>query len=79
MIVDEENGNLYQFPGPGQHPFLNELERKAREDRVPIIRREMQSFLKILLQIKRPRLILEVGTAVWVLHTSDERIRAGKV
>ena len=48
----------------GNTPFLNELERKAREDRVPIIRREMQSFLKVLLQIKRPRLILEVGTAV---------------
>ena len=31
---------------------------------MPIIRREMQSFLKVLLRITSPRLILEVGTAV---------------
>ena len=31
---------------------------------MPIIRREMQSFLKVLLQIKKPTKILEVGTAV---------------
>ena len=31
---------------------------------MPIIRREMQSFLKVLLQIKAPKRILEVGTAV---------------
>lgn len=31
---------------------------------VPIIRKEMQSFLKVLLLIKKPVRILEVGTAV---------------
>ena len=31
---------------------------------MPIIRKEMQSFLKILLMIKRPMRILEVGAAV---------------
>lgn len=64
MIVDERMVTYINSLDRGNTPFLNELERKAREDRVPIIRREMQSFLKVLLQIKRPRLILEVGTAV---------------
>jgi len=48
--------------GSGQ--FLDQLELQAKKDRVPIIRREMQSFLKVLLQIKKPTKILEVGTAV---------------
>nr|WP_180211102.1 O-methyltransferase [Blautia hansenii] len=48
----------------GNTPFLNHLEQEALKNRVPIIRREMQSFLKVLLQIKAPKRILEVGTAV---------------
>ena len=48
--------------GSGQ--FLDQLELQAKKDRVPIIRREMQSFLKVLLQIKKPTKILEVGMAV---------------
>ena len=64
MIVDERIVTYINSLDRGNTPFLNELEKKAREDRVPVIRREMQSFLKVLLQIKRPRLILEVGTAV---------------
>ena len=31
---------------------------------MPVIRREMQSFLKTLLAVRQPRAILEVGTAV---------------
>lgn len=31
---------------------------------MPVIRREMQSFLKVFLMIQRPRKILEVGTAI---------------
>ena len=64
MIVDERIVTYINSLDRGNTPFLTELEKKAREDRVPVIRREMQSFLKVLLQIKRPRLILEVGTAV---------------
>lgn len=64
MIVDERMVTYINSLDKGNTPFLNELEKKAKEDRVPVIRREMQSFLKVMLQIKRPRLILEVGTAV---------------
>ena len=64
MIVDERMVTYINSLDKGNTPFLNELEKQAVADRVPIIRREMQSFLKVLLQIKNPRLILEVGTAV---------------
>jgi len=43
---------------------LEEIEREALEARVPIIRRETQSFLKTLLHIQKPMQILEIGTAV---------------
>ena len=33
-------------------------------ERVPIIRREMQSFIKMFLAVNRPKRILEVGTAI---------------
>lgn len=45
-------------------PLLEELEVYAKETYVPIIRREMQSFLKVLLSVKQPKRILEVGTAI---------------
>lgn len=64
MIVDERMVTYINSLDQGNTPFLNELEKKAKADFVPIIRREMQSFLKVLLMMQRPRLILEVGTAV---------------
>ena len=64
MIVDERMTAFINSLDTGNTPFLTELEVKALEDHVPIIRREMQSFLKVLLQMQRPVNILEVGTAV---------------
>lgn len=43
---------------------LRELEQYAREEQVPIIRKETQSFLRWLLVTKQPTKILEVGTAI---------------
>lgn len=48
----------------GNTAALDEIEKAALDSYVPIIRKEMQSFLKLLLAMKRPRRILEVGTAV---------------
>ena len=48
----------------GNGPFLDELEREALACEVPIIRQDMQSFLKVLLALHKPARILEVGTAV---------------
>ena len=40
------------------------IEEEARRDMVPIIRKEMASFLKVILALKKPLNILEIGTAV---------------
>lgn len=48
----------------GNTPFLEALEQYALENRVPIIRREMQSFIKMFLALNKPKRILEVGTAI---------------
>lgn len=44
--------------------IVAEIEREALAEGVPIIRKETQSLLKVLLEMKRPRKILEIGTAV---------------
>ena len=64
MIVDERMTAYINSLDRGHTPFLEELERKAKEGRIPVIRREMQSFLKVFLMMQKPRKIVEVGTAV---------------
>ena len=64
MIIDERMVTYINSLDTGHTPFLENLERTAKQDRVPIIRREMQSFLKVFLKMKQPKRILEVGTAV---------------
>jgi predicted O-methyltransferase YrrM len=44
--------------------LLETIEQEALDTYVPIIRKEMQSFLKVLLCMQKPMRILEVGTAV---------------
>lgn len=48
----------------GHTEALERLEQEALRTFVPIIRREMQSFLKVFLMMQRPKRILEVGTAI---------------
>ena len=64
MIVDERITAYINSLDMGNTKLLNEIEEEARRDCVPVIRREMQSFLKTLLAVRQPRAILEVGTAV---------------
>lgn len=64
MIVEERMRTYINSLDMGNTPFLEELEKEALSKGVPIIRREMQSFIKVLLAIKKPERILEVGTAV---------------
>ena len=64
MIVDERLVTYINSLDKGNTPFLNELEAEALRNHVPVIRRETQSLLKVLLQLKAPARILEVGTAV---------------
>ena len=64
MIVDERLVTYINSLDTGNTEILDEIEREALENYVPIVRKEMQSFLKLILSIKRPARILEVGTAV---------------
>ena len=64
MITEERISTFISSFDPGNTPFLNELEQYALETNVPIIRPQMQSLLKLLLAIKQPKRILEVGTAI---------------
>ena len=64
MIVEERMRTYINSLDMGNTPFLEKLEKEALDGRVPIIRKEMQSFLKMMLAAIRPGKILEVGTAV---------------
>ena len=64
MIVEERMRTFINSLDAGNTPFLDELECSALSEVVPIIRKEMQSFIKTLLALKKPQRILEVGTAV---------------
>lgn len=64
MIVDERMTAYINSLNSGNTEILDEIEQEALAAGVPIIRREMQSFLKFLLRTVKPLRILEVGTAV---------------
>ena len=64
MIVDERMVTFIHSLETENSEILETIEKEALDTFVPIIRKEMQSFLKVLLSIKKPKRILEVGTAV---------------
>ena len=64
MISDERISTFIDSMDTGNTPFLEELEREARETNVPIVRRQTQSLLKLLLAVKKPASVLEVGCAI---------------
>lgn len=64
MIDVERTGSYIESLDTGNGEFLDELEKFSIETDVPIIRKQMQSFLKVMMKINRPSRILEVGTAI---------------
>ena len=64
MIVEERLVTYINSLDKGNTGVLDAIEREALDSYVPIIRKEMQSFLKLLLAMTKPARILEVGTAV---------------
>ncbi len=44
--------------------WLEQIRTYAEEAKVPVIRREMESFIKVLLNISQPGRILEIGTGI---------------
>ncbi len=64
MIIEERMSVYLDSLDAGNGEFLDELEKKAIKNEVPVIRPGMQSLLKTLLAYGHPERILEVGTAV---------------
>ena len=63
-IVNERIVDYINSLDKGNSPVCNAIEKEALADGVPIIRKEMGNLLKVLLLLKRPQKILEVGPAV---------------
>lgn len=64
MIVDERMVTYIHSLESSESEIIETIEQEALDTFVPIIRKETQSFLKVLLMMNRPKRILEVGTAV---------------
>lgn len=64
MIVDERMVTYIHSLESSEIDIIETIEQEALDSFVPIIRKETQSFLKVLLLMKKPLRILEVGTAV---------------
>lgn len=64
MIVDERMLDYILSLDKDASPLVRTIEQEAIRDYVPIIRKESQSLLRVLLKIKKPGQVLEVGTAI---------------
>ena len=64
MITEERISTFISSFDTENTPFLEELEQYAKKTDVPIIRPQVQNLLKLLLAMKEPKTILEVGTAI---------------
>lgn len=64
MIVDERITSFIHSLQRDDEGIVGEIEREALADEVPIIRKETKEWIKTMLLIKKPRKVLEVGTAV---------------
>ena len=64
MIVDERTITYLHSLELPESDMIEKIEQEALESHVPIIRKETQSFLKVLLLMKKPLRILEIGAAV---------------
>lgn len=64
VIVEERIAAYLRSLEMDMPPYLAELEREAIADGVPIIRKDAQALLRFFIRMRRPKRILEVGTAV---------------
>lgn len=64
MIIDERFVTYINTLDQGNTALLDQIEQEAVRTDVPVIRKETQACLKLFLALKKPRRILEVGTAV---------------
>lgn len=63
-MVDERTVSFINSLDAGNPDYLNEIEKFAIETYVPIIRKDMQAFLRYMMHTHKPMKILEVGAAI---------------
>ncbi len=63
-IVNERVVSFINSFDKGNSPVCDIIEKEARAAGIPIIRKEMEAFLRTVLKLLKPRKILELGTAV---------------
>ncbi len=64
MITDERIASFIQSFYRDDAAWIMDLRKEAEKDGIPIIRRETGEFIKLLLMIKQPERILEIGSAI---------------
>lgn len=64
MIQEERIVTYIHSLESPEREIVELIEKEALRDHVPIIRKETQSLLKTLIEMKQPKKVLEVGTAV---------------
>lgn len=63
-MSDERVEVFFDTLRPELPDYIRELEKEALLDEVPIIRRGTRDLLRYLLHVKKPKRVLEVGTAI---------------
>lgn len=64
MITDERMASFINSFNSSYDDILTTIRKEAEEQEVPIIRQEAGEFIKLLMLMKKPLNILEIGTAV---------------
>lgn len=64
MIVSESVERYLGQLVPERSALLQKLEQEAKEENIPIIKKESAQFLRVLLKMVQPSRILEIGTAI---------------
>ncbi len=64
MVIDERMADYIASLDTDLPEHLRSLEQEALMNEVPIIRKDSQGLLRFLIEMKKPKNILEIGTAV---------------
>ena len=64
MIVNDRIVSYIHSLERDNSPILEEMAEYAKKTDVPIIRKEVESFMRVLLEMKKPKKVLELGTAI---------------
>ncbi len=64
MITDERLASFINSFNTDYDDVITSIRKEAEENNVPIIRREMGEFIRVLMAMNRPEKVLEIGAAI---------------